>query len=143
MRALISFALALAVAACSPTKVSQSDQVMNDIEAKIRLPKGAYPLQKYARAYSLPSNGKVFAIYFRPFPDPISTSCDEAQRHKDNEGQVALTCSPPVGMKEDERRWFRNQNALPNANDGGCDFIDVEFDVKARSVEHAECHGQA
>lgn len=50
---------------------------------------------------------------------------------------------PPDGMKQGERRWVTNDGALPQVSDGGCDYIDVEFDLVTATVTRLACHGEA
>lgn len=139
MARLLFAVLLLCVGGCSPHVRSEQTVIMDMIERQISLPKGARPLKTYARAYAPSSNERVSALYFRP--DASLSSCAGAKAGGPTNGQIALLCPPPDGFKAGERRWLTNSRLLPSVSDGGCAFIDVEFDIPSTKIISAQCHG--
>ncbi|MCW3848655.1 hypothetical protein OF829_15575 [Sphingomonas sp. LB-2] len=130
------------VAAYSSPEQREQEKIAQTIERAVRLPAGAFPLARYARAYAFASANRVSAIYFIPDDDPSNTSCTSAKAGGTaNAGQIALLCAPPDGLKEGERRWFKNAQTLPHVDDGACFYIDIEFDLTRNVVISARCHG--
>ncbi len=113
---------------------------MDTVERQISLPRGSLPLRAYARAYAPLSKDRVSALYFRPMTE--FTSCREAKDGGPTNGQIVLLCPPPDGIRAGERRWLNDSLLLPSVSDGGCAFIDVEFDTRAKRVVLARCHGE-
>ena len=143
MRHRLFHAALLWLAGCSPIEDRQRVELMDRIEHLIQLPVGAYPLNSYARAYKFSSQDQVRAFYFLPDLKYDQWFCDGAKRGGRTNGQVALACPPPEGMKADERRWFGDDVYLPDVCDGGCGFIDVEYNLKSGAVVSVRCHGHA
>lgn len=86
---------------------------MNEIEALIKLPTGAEPLQEYSRYYAYGRDGEVIAIY--------------AGRYL---------------SKKSEQRWLRNCRRLPMIMDGGCGVVNIRFDIRSKKTD-AWCNGDA
>lgn len=131
--------LLLSLSGCSPHVSPEQNAIMDTIERQISLPQGSSPLGSYARVYAPSSEDRVSAVYFRPnasFP-----SCSEARAGGPTNGQVALLCPPPDGIKAGERRWLTNSELFPVVCDAGCSFVDVEFDVRSKKVISARCQG--
>lgn len=137
------FVTALYATACSSPEVRRHVQIMDDIERTMVLPPGAGNLGRFARAYKLQSSSEVIAFYFVPEADNSQLSCEVAKVGGPANGQLALLCPPPVGMRAGERRWFSNDVHLPDVCDGGCNYIDVRYDIRTRKLLSAVCHGVA
>ncbi|WP_157080945.1 hypothetical protein [Novosphingobium naphthalenivorans] len=114
---------------------------MDEIERKVRLPKGAEPLTSYARtyAYSLPHT--IEARYFLPDPKPDVKTCEEAKSYGLWNGQIAYLCPPPSGMAKDERRWLDSPSVLVDMTDGGCGLINLSYDTETKTITSVECDG--
>lgn len=112
---------------------------MKMIERQVSLPKGASLLKTYARAYAPSSKDRVSALYFRP--EASFFSCAEAKIIGPTNGKIAILCPPPDGIKAGEQHWLTNTRLLPSLSDGGCAYIDLEFDVPSKKVIPAQCHG--
>lgn len=135
---------ALAISSCAAADDPGHEQIMDRIEAKLRLPAGASPLGAYARTYAYAADGKVVGNYFVPMASsPADAFCQGAKRYGRDNGQIALACPPPDGMAAGQRRWYAKPGMLPQVDDGGCAFVDIEFDPKTSAVLSAECHGPA
>jgi hypothetical protein len=130
-----------------PPRAEQRRQarLMDEIEAKLRLPPGAQPLGHYARFYAFDAPGKVIAVYVVPEPrDPPGEKCEEVT--VDGKSRP-VACPPPhawpPGVAAGRRRWVRNRREMPWIMDGGCLQISVTYDLKSGKIERATCNGYA
>ena len=139
LKSQLALAVTLVIVGCASTDERRHTNLMNNIEKEIQLPPGAAKISQYARAYKFDSHDRITAFYF--IPQNVDGFCQGAKRGGRTNGQIALACPPPDGMKAGERRWFDNDVYLPEVNDGGCNYIDVEYDLKTNAVTYAQCHG--
>lgn len=116
---------------------------MDAIERDIRLPPGARPLKEFARTYKFASPSRVVAFYFIPSKQHDEWFCQMAKKGGPTNGQIVLGCPSPDGLRAGERRWLGDDVSLPDVCDGGCGYIDVEYDLKSKAVTSAHCHGEA
>ncbi len=86
---------------------------MDDIEAHVKMPRGARPIEEYKRYYRW---------------------ADESGEKK----VVALFL-----LREGGGRQWVTRDQMPGVLDGGCGNIDVQYDVEAKRVEYALCNGDA
>jgi hypothetical protein len=42
-----------------------------------------------------------------------------------------------------DRRYWVPEAELPLVMDGGCDYVEIVFDIRVDKVEHAACNGEA
>ncbi len=131
----------LALLSCTSDEDRRRIELMDAIENRIHLPVGAGPIARFARTYRFAAPDRVVGSYFTPDTAYYRSSCEEARRGGRTNGQVVLLCPPPEGMTAGERRWFDDDVHLPVVDDGGCDYIDVEYDVRTRTFALAHCHG--
>lgn len=143
MKYAVITALALCIGGCSPQEEREHFELMDAIESKVQLPSRAGLLQDYARAYKYTSSTRVVAIYFRPFNGQDLWFCESAKTYGSNNGQILLGCPPPDGMERNERRWLGSEVLLPVADDGGCDYINLVYDLTAKRVTSTTCNGEA
>lgn len=136
------FSALLCIAGCTPPEERQQVELMDAIEKAIRLPPDAGTLARFARVYKFASSDRVIGFYFVPDDEPDEQFCQDTKMGGRTNGQIALACPPPEGMTADERRWFANDVHLPRVSDGGCYYIDVEYDLKRNVVTSARCHGE-
>ncbi|MEO5493350.1 MAG: hypothetical protein ABIR08_04905 [Sphingomonas sp.] len=132
----------LCTAGSAPPKQPLHTALMIKIESKMRLPAGSGTIDRFARAYKFASPTRVIALYFVPDDGKGKSFCSEAKKGG-SKGEIALFCPPPDGMKVGERRWFSDNASLPVVFDGGCSYVDVEYDLKAETVIFSKCHGVA
>ena len=115
---------------------------MDAIEARIRLPAGAFPISAYARLYAYAPDGGVSAIYVIPSERNAAACANElALEAKDKLEVISFYCQPPKGISAGERRWVSNHRSLPIVDDGGCHFVDVRYDPATQKIDLVECHG--
>jgi hypothetical protein len=131
------------VSACTSPEERRHAEIMNAIEHGIRLPPGSKSLNRYARTYKYASPSRVIAFYFIPDDKHDEWFCKGAKVGGPTNGQILLACAPPDGMTPGERRWLGDKVFLPDVSDGGCTYVDVEYDLKSKAVIHAYCHGEA
>jgi hypothetical protein len=119
MKRLLVFS-ALSLAACSSAAERRHVQSMQEVEERVRLPKGSERLDQYARYYAN-DRDRVVATYIM--------LVDRENRYYDL----------PVG----QRRWLDDRRNLPAISDGGCSIVNVVYDPKAPSAPEAFCNGVA
>ena len=113
MRTLPILVALLLMAACSSEGERRQATLMNEIEALVKLPNGAAPLQEYSRYYTYGRDDEVIGIY--------------AGRYL---------------AKNAERKWVRDSRSLPVIMDGGCGVVNISFDIRSKKAE-AWCNGDA
>lgn len=143
MKRRIVIAVALGLAGC---KASNNEAVIiAAIESEVRLPVDAHPLNAYARFYAYGPNDVVVGNYLIPPSGPDLKLCEEekAIEKKENmKGQSGSQyCLPPRGVRAGEHRWMADYKWLPGGHDGGCNFIDVIYDLASERFLKVECHG--
>lgn len=143
MKFHLSLAATFMIAGCTSPEQPRHTEIMDAIEHDIQMPSGARPLNQFSRTYKYASSTRVVAFYFVPDEKPDERFCKATKDSGPNNGQVLLGCPPPEGMKAGERRWLNDDVSLPDVNDGGCNYIDVEYDLKSMSLTRADCHGEA
>ena len=151
---LAVFSLLTGCANSSPSASPEHQTVFETIEANVRLPAGAFPLDRYSRNYAKRPDGKFVATYIVPFTslqhdegdlgcdvmleDFGSRPCSEAEiaesHHRD------LQYAKSYGTAG-ETRWFDNYLEMPFINDGGCLQIDIVFDPLTSVIESVKCNG--
>lgn len=142
-RFLLIVAAAL-VGGCAQLQPAKSPEaIMDSIERQVRLPDRAEPLGFYAKLYAYDDKGKVRAVYFRSlagYRGPVRRGCT-SEGLSEKAGWKAAFCPPPVGMAPGARRWLASADQLPDAADGGCNWIHVSYDLVTGAVEGAGCNG--
>ncbi|WP_313808281.1 hypothetical protein [Sphingobium sp.] len=141
MRWYIFIAAALGLAGCN--EYSRESRVISAIERQIQLPTDAYPLRAYSRVYAYAPDNKVVAIYLLP-SKPDQRLCEEEKEieRKENGEGASQFCLPPKGLIAGEQRWIKDYQMLPGAHDGGCKFIDVQYDLNSKNFLQVACHGE-
>jgi hypothetical protein len=119
MRRLFT-AFAIALAGCSGSSQVEQQKTIRLIESKIRLPKAAYKIEKYARYYAK-ENDKVTGVYV--------ITVDPSNKFYDL----------PIGGS----RWIDDYRNLPSISDGGCQIVNVIYDLAKHDVEKVFCNGEA
>lgn len=122
-----------------------NDKVMERIEQRIHMPKGAHPLGSYARFYVRDPTGIVRAIFV--VPPPELNEGDECEEVDSNDEWHAIPC--PVSeraypeVKAGERRWIIDHQTLPSVMDGGCAVLEFAVDTRTVGPVYPLCHGEA
>jgi hypothetical protein len=131
---------------------STEQELMDRIESSVVLPEGAYPLEDYGRYYTYSGEGRVTAVYLRPFNPPDSSDgcwkssgedlipCTEEEREAANSAMSGMT-SRRLGAGE--RRWVDDSNDLPFILDGGCTQVTIDYLIASNRFASVRCNGLA
>jgi hypothetical protein len=141
--------LAAALLALFPTGSARDlrqTRLMDEIEMRVTLPKGARPLVQYARFYAEGRSGDIVGIYLLPVSPPdAGSSCVQYRDGK----TIRLKLKDCVRPKSDleravagTRTWLSRQDELPMIADGGCSVVTVAYRPSTR-VLRAFCNGVA
>ena len=103
-----------AAAAASPGPTAEQAAIMDRIEREVRLPAGAGPLGAYERYYAL---------------------------HQDDRG-TRVVAAIYVRGGTPGRRWVE-ETGQPMIADGGCDVIEVIYDLTTQRIQTVACNGVA
>ena len=144
MRTLfIYYSIPLLLLACTTSEQRQHNQVMDAVEARLKLPHGAGKLSEYARHYALDERGLVVGVYSPGYraPSPNET-CEELLEDMTTR---TVPCEEPPGdrLPAGQRQWVGDTSKLPGISDGGCSVITVIYDPNAGIVKSANCNGVA
>lgn len=115
---LLAFAILLGCAQARaapppPSPTEEQARIMDRIEAEVRMPRGALPLADYGRYYAWKSEDGVRKV-------------------------VAVYV-----WEENGRRHWVAEDRLPAIQDGGCNVVNLRFDVAADEIERVGCNGYA
>jgi hypothetical protein len=133
--AISSFLILLTVACTSDH--ADNKKLVGQIEQSIKLPKGALEIQAYARYYARKGN-TVYASYIVEQSD-----WREVVRKECSLQAKGYPCNDPnYGVIEaGQRRWVEKRDYLPFMNGGGCNYVDIEYDVERKSFSTISCSG--
>ena len=151
MRLLAKLMPLLLVAAAPASSSRYQQQLMDQIERAVVLPKSAKPLNAYGRNYAFSGPHRVIAIYLLPskpldssygcevmLKDLSSRSCTRSERAELAASSArAIAAETPAGR----RRWFKSVGSLPMIADGGCTQVTVWYDVPTHHVLAVACNG--
>lgn len=124
--------------------------LMREIEAAIILPRGANPLASYGRNYAREGT-RIVAVFATPpvfsgggcfmvSADLKSRPCTDEEIAGNRKAEREYAASQAAAG---ESRWFEDRRSLPLVFDGGCSFIDVEYDPAGKRFVSVACHGVA
>jgi hypothetical protein len=116
-KSLLSAALLLS--ACSSPVSPEQQRLMDTIEARVQLPRGAHSVSQYARYYAFDDSRRIVAIYTTSvFPN-----------------------LPDHDLQVGRRRWVSRDGHLPNISGGVCETVHVVFSPATNEFEQAACNG--
>jgi hypothetical protein len=156
MRAFLLPVLCLLAAACSaerkpsasaaPSPEERRQQrLMDEIEGRLTLPRGAHRLSDYARFYGDAPGGKVAATYVIPrAAEPASREgCSTVDVNGTGQDGPcpAMPAWPRGGVGAGQRKWVRTVKDFPFMADGGCAQVDIRYDPARRAFEVVSCNG--
>lgn len=142
IRASILLSLAWA-SGCHPVEQNSRANLAQTIEQNIELPAGSEPLESYARVYKDAGQDRISAVYFIPSNTFIDEVCQSAKSGGPSNGQIAMLCPPPDGVRAGKRRWVDDDVSLPIQLDGGCSYVAIEYSVARDTATSARCNGEA
>jgi hypothetical protein len=141
MKAFALLAILL-LTACSTAEERRQKALMDQIEHEVRLPTGAHPLSKYARYYAF-ADGGVHGVYIIPWDDkalPADNECEQRNGSTNHGLNCQISLHP---LKVGERRWLAESRDLPIEFEGGCNVVELHFDVDNGRVTNVACHRNA
>ena len=143
MRTEAIAAVASLLASCSTPEERRNEDIMVQIEEQIQLPKGALPLDDYARFYADAGSDEVAAVYI--LPKVIEKmAADQCEQLTGIETSKSVPCvSSEVGnLKAGERLWVGGHENLPFEVASGCDVITLGYNTVRRHFVEIGCVGQ-
>jgi hypothetical protein len=145
MKRILIAALVVGLAGCSSPEQSPHDELMDVIEAQVRLPEGARHLDDYSRYYAESDDGRVTAVYLIPLSMEAADEDECEEISEDGSGQIVPCPSMnlPWQIPAGQRRWLDTEADLPFINDGGCSQVTVTFDRATSRVSAVNCNGIA
>jgi len=129
---LATVLLTLLVSAGSSPEARQRKELLDNIEASIRLPAGAKPLASYVRYYAPDERGNVVGVFLLPGLDELPTGegCEELPGHNSTEPcKSSWPKSRELGAGH--RVWLSDDAQLPfPASEGGhCGIIALVYRI--------------
>lgn len=131
------------VGSCSSPSQRRQEALMNEIEATIRLPKGARPLASYARYYAYVTPDVVMGEYMLPhLDDPPGQQCADINM---NFTTTNVSCSIPARegkeIGKDQRIWLSDWHHMPMGDDHKCGALTFGFHPASHTFDSLACIG--
>src|SRR5207248_2140770 len=135
--------LSLLLGGCWSPEARQRNELLDNIEGSIRLPKGAKPFESYVRYYAPSGRGEVIGMFILPGLDdlPSGEGCEQLRQDMTTE---PCTFGWPKSIKvgAGNRVWLSDYAKLPMpARDGGhCGIITVAYRTSDRRFLEVKCY---
>ena len=142
MRTATIAAMVILLTSCSTPEERRNEALMVQIEKQVHLPKGALPLNAYARFYADAGRGEVVAVYM--LPSVIEKmAADQCEQLTGIDTSKSVPCvSSEIGKVEaGERLWVGGHENLPFDVAPGCEVITLGFDRGRRRFVEVGCVG--
>jgi hypothetical protein len=142
MRTATIVAMVILLTSCSTPEERRNEAIMVEIEKQVQLPKGALPLNDYARFYADAGRGEVAAVYMLPsvIEKMAAEECEQLTGI-DTSKNVPCATSEIGKVKAGERQWVGGHENLPFEVAPGCEVITLGFDSGRRRVVEVGCVG--
>lgn len=127
---------AFSLVSCSTSQERKHEALMNEIEGSIRLPRGAGPLNSYARYYT-DYRGAVIGAYTPKVEAPRAADYGCEDLLADGKSKP-VACPAPANARPGERRWVKFDD-YPAVAGENCTAIQLIFDPRARKTTYVEC----
>jgi hypothetical protein len=134
----IATSLLVSLAACNTnadTNQTHDQRIIN----VLRLPKDAYPIQKYSRYFVNVKNSRiegVLVVHSETHKDDIERGCKEVGNPPHPCKLVDFGIASPNTTK-----WVNALYDLPAQNGGGCSYIRLTYDIKLQRIVNVKCNG--
>jgi hypothetical protein len=138
MRIATAAVAALVLASCSTREQREHSALMDKIEKQAELPKGARPLNEYARLYADTGKGHLIAVYM--LPSLIERGAARECASVDTSKTVPCVSDNVRGIRAGERRWVSEPD-LPFEVARGCGVVTLAFDVERNRFDDVSCVG--
>jgi hypothetical protein len=131
--ALLEFWL---LTSCAPSPDQTHARLMDEIETNLSLPRGAGPLESYARYYARERDGLIIGAFTRRIEKrDAGVVCSQMTIEGDAK---EIPCPALADAKVGERRWV-GLNDFPAVADDNCGAIQIVYDPKLRRILNSEC----
>ncbi|WP_337658825.1 hypothetical protein [Sphingorhabdus sp. Alg231-15] len=127
------------VVGCDENKhdeTAETSAIMDVIENEVSIPSSGRTLDEYVRYYSFTANGEVSVVYITPINVSESVICDDEE--------VISICTPEgrrISFAEaGTRMWLNDFDLIPGMDDGGCNYIQFEFDPATSNILNFRCN---
>ena len=128
---------------CTSPEEINTNRLMEEIEARIKLPSDAESIDKYVRFYTFDGHGKVLGRFVLPRGEESNPNA-VCQEVRPDGGTTDLPCPPqaawPGQGRAGQRIWVQSSREFPMMLDGGCARINVQYDIASQKVERASCN---
>jgi hypothetical protein len=135
--------LMLLLSGCSSSDARQRDAVLDNLEASIRLPAGAKPLNSYVRYYAPAGKGQIAGILMLPGLDelPPGEVCEQLREDMTSE-PCTFVWPKSTSVGAGNRVWLSGLEKLPMpARDGGhCSIITFGYRTSDRRFLDVTCY---
>lgn len=125
----------LILSGCIGNGQRRENRLMDEIESKLDLPKGALPLAAYARYYTEDDGAIIGAFTTEVEEVREGTECLEMQLDSSTKG---VPCPAIADLTPGHRRWVP-QSDLPAVSNVDCQAVQIMYNPASRLVEYAEC----
>jgi hypothetical protein len=128
--------MVLVFCGCSAEARSSHQRIMDEIEKRVTLPRGAHPLRDYARYYAFDNKSRVSVVYTLPGRPPSDHQvCKQMNGAISPEKWRTVPCpkeSPEEAyLPAGQRRWMSDWLAIPRTPDTlGCEQITFTYDAR-------------
>lgn len=136
---LTAIALCCVMSACARAPISPTDQLMDEIERKVSLPKDADPYDHYARYYATLSPHEVAVSYEIPRPGEAESARETCKNYTN-----VYPCGAnheSLLLKAGQRMWLVGPGDLPAISGGGCVLVTFRYDTTTRRATVPRCNG--
>ncbi len=139
IRICLALAMSSIVVGCDENKhdeTAETSAIMDVIENEVSIPSSGRTLDEYVRYYSFTANGEVSVVYITPINVSESVICDDEE--------VISICTPEgrrISFAEaGTRMWLNDFDLIPGMDDGGCNYIQFEFDPATSNILNFRCN---
>ena len=101
-----------------------------------KIPSEGRNLNECVRYYTYDRDGNVAGVYIIPGVEGVKAICNS------REPETACTVEERrIWMAQPGTRlWLKDFKLIPGMDDGGCDYIELEFDTSTNRVSELKCN---
>lgn len=125
MKIVAAALLMLCMSGCSSPEIRERNELLDKIEASIRLPAGSRPIDSYVRYYA-PAGSDIVGMYMLPGLDelPLGQGCEQLGENMTS-GPCTFGWPKSTSVGAGNRVWLSGLEKLPMpAQDGGhCSIV--------------------
>ncbi len=134
--ALVSAFLATGCDERSQYETTETIELMDTIEMRVKIPPEGRSLDEYVRYYTYKSNGDVSVVFITPHTKTAEVLCGGEDANPVCTPENKIIWSAEAGT----RMWLKDFSLIPGMDDGGCDYIQFEFVTDTQEVSNFRCN---